>query len=50
MVRPWHRLPRKAVDNPSLEVYKARLNGALGSRRWWGAALPTAGGLELDDL
>lgn len=36
-------LPREVVDAPSLEVFKARLNGALGSLRWWGAALPMAG-------
>ena len=27
----------------SLEALKARLDGALGSLSWWGAALPTAG-------
>ena len=27
----WNRLPREAVDAPSLEVFKARLDGALGS-------------------
>jgi len=27
-VRPWHRLPRVFVDIPSLEVFKARLDGA----------------------
>ncbi|KFP06248.1 hypothetical protein N300_03042, partial [Calypte anna] len=31
VVRPWHRLPREAVDAPSLEVFKARLDGALSS-------------------
>ena len=31
VVRCWNRLPREAVDAPSLEVFKARLNGALGS-------------------
>ncbi|KFO71996.1 hypothetical protein N303_14139, partial [Cuculus canorus] len=31
VVRHWHRLPREAVVAPSLEVFKARLNGALGS-------------------
>ena len=31
MVRHWHRLPREAVDAPSLAVFKARLDGALGN-------------------
>ena len=31
VVRCWHRLPRDVVDAPSLEVFKARLDGALGS-------------------
>jgi len=30
-VRHWNRLPRKAVAAPSLEVFKARLNGALSN-------------------
>jgi len=29
VVRHWHRLPREAADAPSLEVFKARLAGAL---------------------
>ena len=29
--RRWHRLPRDVVDAPSLEVFNARLDGALGS-------------------
>ena len=31
VVRRWHRLPREVMDAPSLEVSKARLDGALGS-------------------
>ena len=30
MVRHWNKLPREAVDAPSLEAFKARLDGALG--------------------
>jgi len=32
VVRHWHRLPREAVDVPSLEVFKARLDGALSNQ------------------
>ncbi|KFR12220.1 hypothetical protein N306_02225, partial [Opisthocomus hoazin] len=31
MVKHWNRLPREAVDAPSLEAFKARLDGALSS-------------------
>ncbi|KFZ63260.1 hypothetical protein N321_02109, partial [Antrostomus carolinensis] len=31
VVRHWNRLPGEAVDAPSLEAFKARLDGALGS-------------------
>ena len=31
VLRHWNRLPREAVDAPSLEVLKARLDGALSN-------------------
>ncbi|KFR06322.1 hypothetical protein N306_04496, partial [Opisthocomus hoazin] len=31
VVRHWNRLPRVVVDVPSLEMFKARLDGALGN-------------------
>ncbi|KFP00389.1 hypothetical protein N300_01491, partial [Calypte anna] len=31
VVRLWQWLPREAVDAPSLEVFKARLDGALSN-------------------
>jgi len=49
-VRPWHRLPREAVDAPSLAVLKARLDGALSCLVWWKVSLLMAEWLELDDL
>jgi len=53
VVRCWHRLSREAVDASSLEVFKARLDGALGSLGWYEtwrlAALPAAWGLELNN-
>ena len=30
-MRHWHRLRRKALGVPSLEVFKARLDGVLGN-------------------
>ena len=49
MVTRWNRLPKEAVDAPSLEAFKARLDVALGSLVWWLATLPVAEGLKLDD-
>jgi len=31
VVRHWNRLPSKAVDAPSLEAFKARLEGAANN-------------------
>ena len=47
--RCWNRLPRETVDAPSLEVFKARFDEALGGQIWKWVALPVAGGLEPDD-
>ena len=32
VVRHWNRLPSKAVDAPSPEAFKARLDGAVSNR------------------
>ena len=44
VVTHWNRLPKEAVDAPSLEAFKARLDVALGSPVWWLATLHIAGG------
>ena len=45
----WNRLPKEAVDFPSMEAFKARLDVALGSLVGWLATLHIAGGLKPDD-
>ena len=44
-----NRLPKEAVDAPSLQAFKARLDVAPGSLVWWLETLHIAGGLKLDD-
>ncbi|KFR13364.1 hypothetical protein N306_02545, partial [Opisthocomus hoazin] len=31
MVKHWNRLPREVVEAPSLDTFKARLDGALSN-------------------
>jgi len=42
-------LPKEAVEAPSPEAFKARLDVALGSLVWWLVTLHIAGGLKLID-
>ena len=44
VVMHGNRLPKEAVDAPSLEAFRARLDVALGSLVWWLATLHIAGG------
>ena len=44
VVTHWNRLPKEAVDAPSLQAFKARLDVALGSLVCWLATLHVAGG------
>ena len=46
VLRHWHRLPREGVAAPSLEVFKARLDGALSNLVRWKVSLVMARGLE----
>ena len=52
--RCWNSCPERLwMPHPSLEVSKARLDGALGSLGWYEmwtlVALTASEGLELDD-
>ena len=49
VVTHWNRLSKEAVDAPSLEAFKARLDVALGSLVCWLVTLHIAGGLKPDD-
>jgi len=46
VVTQWNRLPKEVVDAPSLEAFKARLDGALGSLVWWLVTLAHSRGVE----
>jgi len=50
VVTCWNRFPREVVDPPTLEVFKARLDGALSNLVQWKVSLPMPGVLKLDDL
>jgi len=46
-----NRLPKEAVDAPSLQAFKARLDVALSSLGWWLVTLHIAGGWnEMSDV
>ena len=46
VVKHWNRLPREVVDAPSLETFKARLDGALSNLISLKMSLFIAGGLD----
>jgi len=45
VVKHWNGLPREAVEAPSLETFKARLDGALSNLIQLKMSLLTAEGL-----
>jgi len=44
-VKHWHRLPREVADAPSLETFKARMDGALSNPIQLKMSLLITGGL-----
>jgi len=50
VVKHWKRLPREVVEAASLEIFKARLDGALSNLAELKMSLLAAGGVGLDDL
>jgi len=49
VVKDWHRLPREVADDPSLQTFKARLDGALSNLIWLKMSLLIAGGVGLEN-
>jgi len=45
VVKHWNELPREVVEAPSLETFKARLDGAVSNLVWFKMSQLTAGGL-----
>jgi len=45
VLRYWNGLPREVVAAPSLEVFKASLDGALSKLVWWKVSLPITGSI-----
>ena len=41
----WEQVAREVVDAPSLEAFKARLDGALSNLVWSEMSLPIAEGI-----
>jgi len=46
VVKPWPRLPGEVGDAPPLEMFKARLDGALSNLDWLKMSLLAAGKLD----
>jgi len=44
-MKHWKGLPREVVEAPSLETFKARLDGAQSNLIWLKMSLLTAGAL-----
>lgn len=48
VVSHWHRLRKEAVDCPSQEVFRSRLDGSSGNLVWWMVCHPWQEELQLD--
>lgn len=44
VVKHWNTLPKEVAEAPSLEVFKAGLDGAWSNLVWWKLSLPMSGG------